>query len=456
MEITEIICILMFMSFIGLLFLGFPIAWTLGGIAILFTILGQFLTTYTDAFAGSFYGVDLAFSSVVVNRIWDTMNNWVLVALPMFIFMGLMLDRSDVAANLMRNMAKLFGRVRGGLAVALAIIGLLLAASTGIIGASVVLLALLGLPAMLEAGYKTELAVGTVCSIGTLGILIPPSIMLVLMADRQGLPVGDLFMGALIPGVMLGFLYIGFILLWGFFRPQDAPAGNASAEPLELRDVFRAVGAIMPPSLLIVAVLGSIFFGIATPTEASGVGALGAIILAAFNKKLNFQVLREVGRETTKTTSFIFAIFLGATAFSLVLRGYGGDELIGEVLRGLPFGPTGVVIAVLFFTFLLGFFLDWIEITLIILPLVGPVIQSLGFDLVWFTVLFAICLQTSFLTPPVGFALFYLKGVAPEGVTVGHIYRGVIPFIIIQVFGLVLVFVIPELVTWLPSVAYAK
>ena len=277
--------------------------------------------------------------------------------------------------------------------------------------------------------------------------------MLVLMAERQGLPVGDLFMGALIPGVMLGFLYIGFIVLWGVFRPQDAPAGN-SGEALGLRDVAKAVGSIIPPALLIVAVLGSIFFGIATPTEASGVGALGTLILAAFNKKLNMKVLREVGRETTKTTAFIFAIFVGATAFSLVLRGYGGDELIGDMLTGLPFGPTGVVIAVLFFTFLLGFVLDWIEITLIVLPLVSPVIQSLGFDLVWFTVLFAICLQTSFLTPPVGFALFYLKGVAPAGVTVSQIYRGVIPFVMLQILGLVLVFVIPELVTWLPSIAY--
>ncbi|MCP4493854.1 MAG: TRAP transporter large permease subunit [Gammaproteobacteria bacterium] len=455
MEFNEIICILMFASFIGLLFSGYPIAWILGGVAIIFTFIGDMVLTHTSLMANSFYTVDWVFSSSVVNRIWDTMNNWVLVALPMFIFMGHMLDRSGLASDLMYNMSRLFGRVRGGLAITIAIIGLLLAASTGIIGASIVLLSLLGLPAMMEKGYKTELATGTICSIGTLGILIPPSIMLVLMADRQGISVGDLFMGALIPGVMLGFLYIGFILAWGFFRPEDAPAGN-EGEALTLGDVSRTVLAVIPPALLIFVVLGSIFFGIATPTEAAGVGAFGTIILAIVNRKFTLNVVRDVCRETTKTTSFIFAIFIGATAFSLVLRGFGGDELIGDTLKGLPYGPNGIVITILVFTFLLGFFLDWIEITLIILPLVSPVIQSLGFDTVWFTVLFAMCLQTSFLTPPVGFALFYLKGVAPASVTVGQIYRGVIPFIFLQITGLILIFVWPKIVTWLPGMAYVK
>jgi len=455
MEFNEVLCILMFASFIGLLFTGYPVAWVLGGVAVFFTLVGDLGLRYTDYFKDSFYTVDWRYTSAIVNRIWDTMNNWILVALPMFIFMGLMLDRSGIAANLMQNMSKMFGRVRGGLAVTIAIIGLMLAASTGIIGASVVLLALLGLPTMLDKGYKTELAAGTICSIGTLGILIPPSIMLVLMADRQGLSVGDLFMGALLPGVMLGLLYIVFILAWGVVRPQDAPAGNGT-EALSLSDVVRALLSILPPLLLVGAVLGSIFFGIATPTEASGVGAFGTLILAACNRRLNLKILKEVCKETTNTTAFIFAIFIGATAFSLVLRGFGGDELIGNGLNGLPFSPEGIVITVLFITFLLGFFLDWIEITLIILPLVGPVIQGLGFDLVWFTVMFAICLQTSFLTPPVGFALFYLKGVAPPAVTVGHIYRGVIPFIIIQLIGLTVVFLLPKLVTWLPSIAYVR
>ena len=383
------------------------------------------------------------------------MNNWVLVALPMFIFMGLMLDRSGVALTLMKNLSRLFGSVRGGLAVSIAIIGILLAASTGIIGASVVLLALLGLPVMLERGYQTELAVGTVCSVGTLGILIPPSIMLVLMADQQGLPVGDLFMGALIPGVMLGLLYISFILVYAYIWADSAPVGH-DGEPLTWIDVARVVLAIVPTALLIFAVLGSIFFGIATPTEASGVGVLGTILLAAANRKLSIEMVQEVCRQTTKTTAFIFAIFLGATAFSLVLRGLGGDELIGNALSGLPFGPNGIVIAILFMTFVLGFFLDWIEITLIVLPLVGPVKLGLGFDPIWFTVLFAICLQTSFLTPPVGFALFYLKGVAPKGVEIRQIYKGVIPFILLQLGGLAAVFLFPKFVTSLPSITYIR
>jgi tripartite ATP-independent transporter DctM subunit len=453
MEPNEIICILMFVSFIGLLLTGYPIAWVLGGIAILFTFVGDILLTNTDLFADSFYQVNWDYSSAIVDRIWDTMNNWVLVALPAFVFMGLLLDRSGVANSLMSNMSSLFGKVRGGLAVSIALIGILLAASTGIIGASVVLLSLIGLPPMLERGYQKEYATGAVCAIGTLGILIPPSIMLVLMADRQALPVGELFMGALIPGVMLGCFYIIYMLVVAYLKPSVAPA-EAEQTAIGLKQVLRVVGAIIPTAALILAVLGSIFFGVATPTEASGIGALGTLLLAAYNKKLSWKVLKEVCEGTMKTTAFIFAIFVGATAFSLVLRGFGGDELIGSALKGLPFGPTGVIIAILAITFVLGFFLDWIEIALIVLPLVTPVVASFGFDLVWFTVLFAICLQTSFLTPPVGFALFYLKGVAPEGIEIGHIYRGVVPYLIMQLIALALVFMAPALVTWLPSVAY--
>lgn len=455
MEINEIFCILMFVSFIGLLFTGYPIAWVLGGIAVLFTVAGDYLLTNTNLFADSFYQVDFNYASAVVNRMWNTMNNWVLVALPVFIFMGLLLDRSGVAANLMKNMSSLFGKVRGGLAVTIAFIGILLAASTGIIGASVVLLAMLGLPPMLRQGYQKEYATGAICAIGTLGILIPPSIMLVLMADRQALPVGDLFMGALIPGVMLGVMYVIYMLVVAYIRPEIAP-NSGETGPIGLKQVLKVVGSILPTAGLIMAVLGSIFAGIATPTEASGIGAFGTIILAAYNKQLSWRVLKEVCEETMKTTAFIFAIFVGATAFSLILRGFGGDELIGEALNSLPFGPNGVVISILIVTFFLGFFLDWIEIALIVLPLVTPVVAALGFDLVWFTVLFAICLQTSFLTPPVGFALFYLKGVAPEGVSIGHIYRGVVPYLILQLVGLALVFLIPSLVTWLPSVAYGS
>ncbi|CUB05320.1 TRAP transporter large permease [Marinomonas fungiae] len=449
MEINEILALLMFATFIACLFSGFPVAWVMGGVAVAFAVLAMGADYWLDAFIG----IDWNYVSITVPRIWAVMTNWVLVALPMFVFMGLMLDRSGVAEDLMANLARLFGRVRGGLAVTITFVGLLLAASTGIIGASVVLLAVLGIPMMMRDGYSKELACGTVCSTGTLGILIPPSIMLVMMGDRIGLSVGDLFLGALFPGLLLAALYIGYIMIYAWLKPSAAPVAEDSTR-VTLLILWEVLKAVLPTTGLILAVLGSIFFGIATPTEASGVGAFGATLLAASKGRLNLKVLREVGRETTKTTAFIFALLLGATAFSLVFRGLGGDEIIEGALHGLPFGPTGVVITILFVTFLLGFFLDWIELTLIILPLVAPVVASLGFDLVWFTILFAVCLQTSFLTPPVGFALFYLKGVAPAGISLGNIYRGVVPFILIQLFGLVIVFYWQGIVTWLPSIAY--
>ena len=439
----------MFATFIGLILSGFPVAWVLGGLSILFTAIAIIM----DVDFGFALDVDWAYASLSVNRIWDVMRNWVLVALPMFIFMGLMLERSGIAGDLMTNLTRVFGRIRGGLAITVTVIGVLLAATTGIIGASVVLLALLGLPVMLKQGYRTDLATGTVCAVGTLGILIPPSIMLVLMADRLAMPVGDLFLGAMFPGLLLGALYIVYLLIISNLNKNIA-AVPQDAEPVTLTAVLGVFKAVLAPFGLILAVLGSIFFGIATPTEAAGVGAFGAMLLALMRRQLSRQVLSDVLRQTTTTTAFIFAIFVGATAFSLVLRGLGGDELIEGALLGLPFGPTGIVVTILLVTFLLGFFLDWIEISLIILPLVAPVVQGLGFDLVWFTVLFAVCLQTSFLTPPVGFALFYLKGVAPEGITVPIIYRGVVPFILLQLLGLALIFVWPVLVTWLPGVAY--
>ena len=450
-ETRELLAIAMFVCFIGLIFSGFPVAWVLGGLAVFFTAV----SIVFERDLGIYTGVDWAYSSLVVDRIWDLMDNWVLVALPMFIFMGLLLDRSGVAAELMTNFARLFGRVRGGLAVTVALIGILLAATTGIIGASVVLLALLGLPVMLEGGYRAEFASGTVCAVGTLGILIPPSIMLVLMADRLAISVGDLFLGALLPGVLLGGLYVGYILIYAALRPEAAPAPS-DAPAVDVRVVLDVLRAVLPAAGLILAVLGSIFFGIATPTEAAGVGAFGALILALAKRRLSRRVLHEVLTHTTRTAGYLFAIFLGATAYSLVLRGLGGDQLIEAALLGLPLGPTGVVIAILACTFVLGFFLDWIEITLIVLPLVAPVVQGLGFDLVWFSVLFAVCLQTSFLTPPVGFALFYLKGVAPEGIGVATIYRGVVPFILLQLVGLGILFVWPAIATWLPTAAYTR
>jgi tripartite ATP-independent transporter DctM subunit len=397
-------------------------------------------------------GIDWNYASLSIERVWSVMENWVMVALPMFIMMGLLLDRSGIAEDLMRSLARLFGSLRGGLAVTVTLIGLILAATTGIIGASVVLLTLLGLPAMLNQGYDKSLATGTVCAVGTLGILIPPSIMLVLMADRMSLSVGDLFLGAVIPGALLGSLYILYIVYTGWVHPEKAPA--AKTEPLSwvtVRDLFNAV---LPPLVLIFAVLGSIFMGLATPTEAAGVGAAGAMALAILKRKLNLSVLNEVLHETTRTTAYIFAILIGATAFSLVLRGLGGDELIERWLLGLPFEPSGVVLAILFATFLLGFFLDWIELTLIILPLVSPVVVNLGFDPIWFTILFAVCLQTSFLTPPVGFAIFYLKGAAPKSIKTTTVYRGVLPFIAMQTLGMLVIFNWQGIVTWLPAQAY--
>jgi len=378
----------MFVSFILLIFSGFPVAWVLGGLAVIFTAVGMI--------AGIDFGWDIAiswdYSGLVVDRIWDVMNNWVLVALPMFIFMGVMLEKSGLAERLLRNLSTLLNAVPGGMALSVVGIGVLLSASTGIIGASVVLLGLLAMPPMLARGYQPELAAGTIAAVGSLGILVPPSIMLVMMADRLALPVGPLFLGALIPGLMLAGLYAVYIVMVAILKPKLAPR-VLNPEPLTLGVLMAVVQAMLPPLMLIFAVLGSIFTGIAT----------------------------------------------------------GGDHLIEKGLLGLPFGPDGILITILLVVFLLGFVLDWIEITLIVLPLVAPVVTGLGFDLIWFTVLFAVCLQTAFLTPPVGFAIFYLKGVVPDAVTVPVIYRGVVPFIALQLLGLVLIYCFSDLVLYLPS-----
>jgi tripartite ATP-independent transporter DctM subunit len=409
-------------------------------------------------------GLDYNVLGLLVGRIYGIMTNWVLIALPMFIFMGLMLDKSGIAQKMMHSMQKLFGNINGGLAITVALIGIILAASTGIIGASVVLLGVMSLPIMLKQKYDKPLAVGTIAASGCLGILIPPSIMLVIMGDQLGVSILDLFMGAVVPGLLLGFLYITYILVYSKINPEKAPLA-ADHREINLKDVIRALYDIVPPAGLILLVLGSIFMGIATVTEASGVGALGAIIITVLYKRFNWKVLKDVTINAMNTTAYIFAIFVGATVFALVLRECGGDQVIESALLGTGFGPTGLIIFVLFAVFLLGFFLDWIEISLIILPLLGPVIAGLDLqvegynivdnpNLVWFALLVAVTLQTSFLTPPVGFALFYLKGVCPPGVTLIDIYRGVIPFIILQLVALALVFLFPELVTWLPSKVY--
>ena len=462
MDVNHILIVAMFVTFILLLFSGYPIPFVLAGVSALFTLIGYL----ADLYLGTSTGVDYMYVGMVVNRIFKLMDNWVLVAIPMFIFMGLMLDRSGVAERMMGSIQDMFGRVRGGLAVTVTAIGIVLAASTGIIGASVVLLGLLAIPTMLRQGYDKSFAAGTVAAAGTLGILIPPSIMLVIMADQLGLSVGDLFMGAVFPGLILGGMYIVYILLISFLDPDKAPLPD-NRSPLSFGVVWNVLKTALPAVLLILAVLGSIFAGVTTVTEASGVGALGAIVLAAINKKLDFKTLKEVIHDTFNTTGYIFGIFIGATCFALVLRGLGGDDLISMALTGLPFGSYGTIMALLLIIFLLGFFLDWIEITLIVLPLLTPVVASLniqvnGFgvvdnpEMIWFLLLVAMALQTSFLTPPVGFAIFYLRGVAPADIQLGHIYRGVIPFIVLQLIALTMLVIWPGLVTWLPAVAYGN
>jgi len=371
----------------------------------------------------------------------------------MFVFMGLMLDQSGLAEKLMRSFADTLGRVSGGLAMAVVLIGILLAASTGIVGASVVLLATISLPIMLEAGYDKRLAAGVVAASGTLGILIPPSIMLIIMADQLSLSVGELFMGAIAPGLLLGFAYLIYVFLIVVVKPGLAPKPK-NVDPFSWKLVLNTLLAVLPPVGLILAVLGTIFLGIATPTEASGIGAFGATLLALFNGRLSLRVIWMVAVRTTLTTAFIFAIFIGATAFALVMRGLGGDQMIEAAITAIPFGATGVILTILFFSFLAGFFLDWLEITLIFLPLVGPVVVGLGFDPIWFVVVFAVALQTSFITPPVGFSLFYLKGAAPPAITTRDIYAGVAPFVLIQLAVVLSMVFIPEIVTWLPSVSF--
>ncbi len=451
----------MFVSFIALLFTGFPVAWVLAGVGIVFAGIGYWTDNVME---WTFTGLSYNTLGLIVGRIFGIMRNWVLIAIPMFIFMGLMLDKSGIASRMMHSMQKLFGNIRGGLAVTVALIGIILAASTGIIGASVVLLGIMSVPVMLRQNYYKPLAVGTVAASGCLGILIPPSIMLVIMGDQLAIPILDLFMGAVFPGMILGVLYICYILIYCKISPDKAPLAQDHTKA-SLKDVLRALVDILPPAGLILLVLGSIFMGIATVTEASSVGAVGATVIAVLYRSFSWKVLKEVAINTMNTAAYIFAIFIGATIFALVLRKCGGDELIEHALSGLGFGPYGLIIFVLAMVFLLGFFLDWIEISLIILPLLGPVVAGLDLgingygvvefpNLTWFALLVAVTLQTSFLTPPVGFALFYLKGVCPPEVKMTDIYRGVVPFIILQLIGLTLVFMYPQLVTWLPAEAF--
>jgi tripartite ATP-independent transporter DctM subunit len=447
----EIVVALMCALFALLIFTGYPVAFVLAGTGTLIALLGEVLERF-----GISIGVNVNYLGLVLNRIWGVMSDTGLVSVPMFIFMGYMLERSGIAEGLMRSLQRLLGRLPGGLALAVTAIGVVLAASTGVVGASLILLCTLALRPMLEAGYRSDLATGTIMSSGCLGILLPPSIMLIVMAEQLVVPVGDLFMAAVFPGLILGGLYAGYILIHAFLRPQDAPPfvppGN---ERDALRLAIELVRALVPPVLLIVAVLGSIFFGIATPAEAAGVGALGATLLAAANGKLGLKSLREVSDSTARTTAFVFAIFLGATCFSVVLIGVQGDRVIAGALSGLSTDPGTVVMFLLFLILLLGFFLEWIEITLIVLPLIRPILTTMGIDPVWFAVLMAMVLQTAFLSPPVGAALFYVKALSPPSVTLRHIYRGTLPFMALQVIGATVVFLWPWFATWLPQFVYA-
>lgn len=472
MDLNHWMVLTMFMGFIYLLFRGIPVAYALVGISLIFIVIGEFVLDPNRQIIQEFIEYDrvrLTYQrlAAVGGRFFGgTINNPVLVALPMFIFMGLMLDQSGVAQRMMRSMQVLFGAVRGGLALSVMLIGIILAASTGVIGASVVLLGVMGIPTMLQQNYNSPVAAGTVAASGTLGILIPPSIMLVIMSDQLAISLGDLFMGALLPGLMLGGLYVLFLIVYGLTNPDAMPLPD-NREPVSMKIIGEVALSVLPPFCLIMLVLGSIFFGFATPTEASGLGALGATLLALISKNLSMPVFKEVMLQTLKTSGYVVGIFITASFFAFVLRRYGGDEIIEGIVLDSFENPYMVVGFILFIIFCLGFLLDWIEITLIIMPLMLPVIQSLdlavdGFgvvsdpSVVWFAILVAVTLQTSFLTPPVGFALFYLKGVCPPEVTLGHIYRGVIPFVFLQLFGLALVFAFPTLTTWLPAIAYGN
>ncbi len=426
----------MFLTLTILLLAGFPVAFTLMGTALVFGLIG--------------FGWD--FFNLLPMRIWGIMTNFTLAAVPLFIFMGVMLERSGIAKDLLKSMGMAFGRMKGGLAISVVVVGALLGASTGIVGATVVTMGLLALPTMLEYGYRHELATGTIASSGTLGQIIPPSIVLVLLGDIIGVSVGDLFIGAVIPGLILVVLYIIYIGIISKIHPHWAPPVQPSPEELEEIGSLGSyiLKSLIPPLALMIAVLGSIFAGIASPTESAGVGALGATILCIAKRRFSLEVLNTVMATTVQLTSMVFIILVGATAFGLVFRGLGGDHVIREFIGHLALDKWGVMAIVMTIIFIAGFFLDFIEITFIHIPVLAPLMKMLGFDPVWFAILFAINLQTSFLTPPFGFSLFYLKGVAPPGVTTVEIYKGIIPFVVIQIITLILVMAFPETATWLP------
>ncbi len=433
----ESLPIILFVVVFGLLLLGFPVAFTLGGVSLIF---GYFT-----------FGLD--FFNLLPLRIWGRITNVVLIAVPLFVYMGVMLEKSGLAEELLETMAMLFGRIRGGLAISVVVVGALLAASTGIVGATVVTMGLLSLPTMLKRNYSPEMATGVISASGTLGQIIPPSIVLVLLGSILNVDIGSMFIGAVVPGLLLVVLYILYIVIVAIVKPEAAPA----MPPEDLAE-FRSAGmykrifkAFVLPFSLIVAVLGSIFAGIASPTEAAAVGAFGATLLTIYQGKFNFATLNAVMRETTYLTCMVFILLVGATTFGLVFRGLNGDTYITNLIVGSNMGKNMFIFIVMTVVFFAGFFIDFIEITFIIVPVVAPIFQHFGIDLLWVGILFAVNLQTSFLTPPFGFSLFYLKGVAPPEVKTMHIYKGIIPFIIIQIIVIFLIVMFPELVKWLPA-----
>tara|TARA_B100000586_G_scaffold195792_1_gene144581 strand:+ start:1515 stop:2888 length:1374 start_codon:yes stop_codon:yes gene_type:complete len=457
--VVEFIPLLMFAVVCFILLAGFPVAFSLAGTAIIFAGIGALTDTFNAAFLGA-----------IPNRLYGDMTNSALVAVPLFVFMGVLLQKSNLAENLLSNMADVMGGFRGSLAISVILVGMMIAASTGIVGATVIAMGLISLPIMLERNYDQSLAAGTICATGTLGQIIPPSIALVLLGDvlsganqkaqidlgnlaGKTVSVGDLFMGAIIPGIILVAAYAGYVILRSYLSPHLVPNEQAKV----LKNKWKIIiTSLIPPLALISSVLGSILFGIATPTEAAGVGGLGALLLAASNNTLNKKNLTEAVESTSEITAMVFMILIGSSIFSLVFRGFGGDDLIAGIFDQMPGGVFGAMVIVMVIVFLLGFILDFIQITFVVVPIVGPVLLSMGVDPVWLGIMIAINLQTSFLTPPFGFALFYLRGVAPSNLPTSAIYRGVIPFIIIQITLLFILALFPEIVTFLPNVIYGN
>jgi len=456
----EWVALLMFVGVVVFLLAGFPVAFSLGGTALIFAFAGVLGGGFEDAFLTG-----------LPSRIFGIMTNDTLIAVPLFVFMGITLERARIAEELLETLSSLFGSLRGGLGISVTIVGLLLAASTGIVGATVVTMGLLSLPTMLKRGYSAEISTGTICASGTLGQIVPPSIILVMLGDVMSaayqraqlsmgvfspktVSVGDLFAGALIPGLLLVAMYIVYLLTVAFLRPSSMPAHQDNDAPRV--GLWAILHALIAPLILVLAVLGSILAGLATPTEAAGVGAAGALVIALQRRELDLERLRDIMQGTLSVSSMVFLILIGASVFSLVFRGYDGDEGVQAVLQTLPGGVVGAVLVVMLVMFLLGFVLDFIEITFVVVPIVGPVLLTMGLDPVWLGIMIAINLQTSFLTPPFGFALFYLRGVAPDSISTGQIYRGVIPFVAIQLFALLVLAVFPELVTWLPEKLYGR